>query len=174
MPAGTAAYPAACATSNPSACAPGFGCVSYGDPEHGLCEGFCMSSGLSVCPGTQVCTSTIDIPQSPAGIELGRCTTACDLANPSMTCPKAMTCVEFEDVNGTPTTDCIPPTGSGTGAGGCTSGPLACAPGYSCRASDGACVPWCYVGQPASCTTGSCVAATPALVVARIAYGTCE
>jgi hypothetical protein len=187
---GGGTWPATCSVAQD--CAAGGECVHYGDPAHGVCEPWCNLAGNVLgtpmpdypqCSGATTCVSvtpatTIDLPTLGVGgtaLVLGTCAVPCDPVDPSKACPSSLTCVPFVDADGKPQTDCIAPTGMGTGPNACTSSPLACAPGYTCRASDNACVKWCYVGVASSCPAGqSCVASSPPVTVSAVAYGTCQ
>lgn len=180
---GGATSPSRCGSD--SDCAFGSACRHYGDPSDGICEYVCnVGDGVCSCVSENPPVSVV--VQSPlsahrAVYDVGTCTTPCDPVAPDtpaggcLSTVATLTCVPFVDSSGTQQTDCVAPTGMGMGANACASSPLACAPGYTCRASDQACVKWCYVGDPASCPTGqSCVAASPAVAIAGVTYGTCQ
>ena len=200
-PSAGATWPAACAADTD--CAAGSACTHYGDPTHGICElvcnvgaswdpadavscfpEVCASGNPSVICNPHVCVSddpavTITVPH-PLSIAvstygMGACRMMCDPVDPGNACLSSMTCLAFNDPSGALQTDCVAPTAMGMGAGACASSPLACAPGYTCRASDKACVKWCYVGVASSCPTGqTCAAASPAVAIRAVTYGTCQ
>ncbi|HVY48919.1 MAG TPA: hypothetical protein VHB21_23680 [Minicystis sp.] len=174
VPQGTSVYPEPCDVSA-GGCAPGYVCVSYGTPTEGVCEARCATT--DGCATGQTCGETPgEISYGDETIrDEGTCKRPCDPVDPASTCLSGMTCVEFGDADGIAEADCAFATGNGTGPGDCAGDPLACAPGYTCRPSDGACLAWCYAGQSSSCPMGTtCVVDAPPVVVQGVGYGTCQ
>ncbi len=182
--AGSIGWPGRCAAD--ADCVAGQACTHYGDPSAGVCEPYCNTVPAAIGDASGSCNSGECVAVSPAvavpvpslappfqTIGLGTCRVPCDPVDPAKSCPATFTCVAYVDSGGATHSDCVEPTGSGTGPGACATSPLQCAPGMACQS--GSCVKWCYVGVQSTCNARmNCVPLQPAVVLGGTHYGTCQ
>ncbi len=151
--AGSKPMGSACSTT--ADCAVGLSC------ELGACHAFCSASGTCTDPKTDVCVNLQDgnggdVPN------LKICRMKCSLLSPAAACGTG-NCIAT--TNGE--TDCV---GAGTSSTCSSSNPFACSQGTICL-TDNTCHKWCKVGT--SCTSGSCTALNPSVLVQGVEYGIC-
>lgn len=137
----------------------------------GICQAYCAKDGD--CTGTGAkCLAQQYLPTgstTPTEIP-GKllCYPKCDPVNPSGVCGSANNCLVVLG-----RTLCSW-AGTGTGKGGCASGTLVCAPGWTC-VTTGDCMKNCRVGFAGDCpSTKTCTKFTDPQIVDGIEYGVCN